>query len=367
MNIGELFITLGFNADTVKVKDFVKSVAELPVMAVEAVAALAGIDYELLQITKNAMDAAVSFQMFGEETGLSWQELQRWQIAAEQANVSAGAVASSVSAIQRNLAEISLGRGNIAPFQILGIGTQQDAFGVLTQLRERLRGVQPAMATNLVTQMGIDPSMVHILQMSNEEFAKLGKNIRGMTSGEEGSFLKAKQVIVEFGQAAKYWGFDLVYNLIEGLNLLYAKLSQMKGVLMGIEIALAGVAIAFFPVTAAIVGLLLVLEDLSVYFRGGNSVTGSAIEGIKKLGDAMKENFKGLGAFGQIASIAGLLTNPVPTIGGAVSAGISKIINQNVTMHINSTAPAQEVGKAAAEHLNKAASQASLQTNQQGY
>lgn len=365
MNMGELFITLGFNADTVKVKDFVKSIGELPVMALEAVTALAGIDYQLLQITRNAMDAAVSFQMFGAETGLSWQELQKWQIAAEQANVSSSAVASSISALQRNMAEIRLGRGNIAPFQILGVNPNQDAFGVLQQLRGRIAGINPAMATNLISQMGLDPSMIHILQMTNSEFEKMGKNIRGMTGEEQGSFLKAKQAVVQFGQAVKYWGFDLVYNLIEGLNLLIGKLSQFKGAAIAIAIAMGAIAVSFFPVTAAIAALILVLEDLSVYFRGGDSVTGMAIDGIKKLAEELTPIADKLSAIGKIAGTVASIATLGPS--GVIGQAVSKTVTQTVNMTINSAAPAHDVGKAAADHIKRAASQASLQTNQQGY
>ncbi len=316
-SLGEFFFQFGFNVDSLKIRDFTKALGDLPVDAGAAIAALAGVEYELVKIAQQAFETAVSFQMFSAETGLSWQELQKWQIVAEQANVSAGAVASSLSALERQMAEIRLGRGNIAPFQLLGISPNQDAFSVLRQLRERIKGLQPAMATNLIAQMGIDPSLIHVLQLSNNEFDRLSKTVRGMSGDQEGSFLRAKQTLVQFGLYAKYLGFDILGTLINNLQALVTMIRGIQVWTPGLIVAFGAIAAAIFPITAAVVGLLLVLDDLSVYFQGGQSVTGTAI--------------------------------------------------QNVNVNVNSTAPAHDVAKEVKAHIDRAASQASLQTNQQGY
>ncbi len=367
MNLGEFFVTLGFNADTLKVKDFAKAVGGLPLDIAAGIAALAGIDYELLKVTQDAMAAAVSFQLFGNQTGLSWQELQKWQIVAQQANVSADAVSSSVTAISRGLAEIRLGRGNIAPYQILGIGTNQNAFQILDQLRQRLKGLEPSMATNLIAQMGLDPSMINVLKLSNEEFGRLSKTVAGMSGDQEGSFLRAKQHLVQFGLVAKYLGYDVVDHLLFGLELLWKTMMKIQGIVPALIVLVAGLGIAFAPVTAAVVGLLLVLDDLAVYFQGGNSVLGAAIEGMKKLGEAIKNDLGGLSALGKIATLGSMLVNPIGTAGGIVGSAAALIVNQNVNVHVQSTAPAHDVAKEVKAHIDRAASQASLQTNQQGY
>ncbi len=367
MTIAEFFVTLGFNADTVKVKDFAQTVANLPVDIAAGIVALAGIDYELLKVTQDAMNAAVSFDLFTNQTGLSWKELQTWQIVAQQANVSAESVTSSVTAIARGLADIRLGRGNIAPYQILGIGTSQNAFQVLAQLRERIKGLEPALATNLIAQMGINPEMINVLRLSNDEFAKLSKTVAGMSGEQEGSFLRAKEHLVQFGLAAKYLGFDVVDHLLFGLNLLWHTMMKIQGIMPALIVLVGGLAIAFAPVTAAVVALLLVLDDLAVYFQGGNSVTGAAIAGIKKLGEAIKNDLGGLSALGKIATLGSLLVNPVGTVGGAVGSAISHVVNQNVSVAVHSTAPAHDVAKEVKAHIDRAASQASLQQNQQGY
>ncbi len=367
MTIGEFFITLGFNAQTVKVKDFVKTLEEIPINAALSIAALAGIDYELIKIADNALKSAESFAMFRAQTGLSTQELQQWQIIAQQAHVSADAVASSVSTLEKNLAEIRLGRGNIAPFQLLGISPNQDAFSVLKQLRERIHGLPPAMATNLVSQMGIDPSMVRVLRLSNDEFARMGQTIRGLTSGQEGSLEKASDSLAKFATISKYLGFELIARIIQDLTTFWDILKKIQIWIPGLVVAIGALTIAFAPLIATVVGLLLLFDDLATYFQGGDSVIGVAIEGIKKLGEELKNNLSGLNAIGKVATLASLIISPGTTIAGAVGSAAAHVVNQNVTVNVHSTAPAHDVAKEVKGHIDRAASQASLQTNQQGY
>ncbi len=367
MTIEEFFVTIGFKADTLKVKEFVGALANLPLEAAAGIAALAGLEFELVKIANEAMNAAVGFQMFGSQTGLSWKELEKWQIVAQQANVSAEAVASSVTALQRQMAEIKLGRGNIAPFQILGIDPRQDAFSVLRQLRERLKGVEPAMATNLIQQMGIDPSMIQLLRLTNNEFDKLAGTVRGMSSDQEGSFLAAKKAVVQFGLAAKYLGYDVVAKLIQDFQTFLDLIRKVQIWMPGLAIAAGALAVAFAPITTAIVALLLVLDDLATYFRGGKSVTGEAIEGLGRLGDELKKHMAVFDSIQKLGQVGAMLAGTVMGPGGMVAGAATRAITQHITMNIHSTAPAHDVGKAAADHLQRAASQASLQTNQQGY
>ncbi len=331
MNIGDFFVTLGFNADTTKVKDFAKAIGDLPLDVAAGIAALAGL---------------------------------------EQANVSAEAVAGSVSALERNMAEIRLGRGNIAPFQMLGIGINQNAFGVLSQLRERIKGLDRPTATNLISQMGINPEMINVLSMTNEQFEQLSKTVSGMTGEQEGSFLRAKQELVQFGQVARYVGFDVIAHVVDVIDLLIKGFRTLKIDLVSVGIVLAGVAIAFAPITAAVIGLMLVLDDFAVYFQGGNSVIGVAIDGIKKFGQSLAGAFSapGIGKLTSLASIAGSIIGAPSSPYTMSPMGVpTRSITQINTIHVHSSAPAHEVGKAVKAEVDKGVSDAALQTDNGGY
>lgn len=367
MKIGEFFVQLGAKADTTSLKDFAKTIGDLPLDVASAITALAGIEYELTKVAAQAIETAVSFQMFTSQTGLSWQELQKWQIVAEQANVSTEDVASSVSALERNMAEIRLGRGNIAPFQMLGIGVNQNAFGVLQQLRERIKGLNPATATNMITQMGLSPNMIRVLRLSDQEFKNFADHVHGLTERQVGDFLEAKQALVQFGQTFRFMMFDVVSHFTEAIK----KSLQFKEIIIGLGIVLAGLAIYFFPITAAIVGLLLLMDDLAVYFTGGKSVFGLMIEGMKELGKEMANSFKSIQGIGQLTALAlsTMLPGGAALAAGSLGASAAKqmTVNQNVNMHVHGTGSADDTAKAVQRELTKATTAATLQSNDQGH
>lgn len=92
-----------------------------------------------------------------------------------------------------------------------------------------------------------------------------------LVSSVVGLFLKLISVV---GKALSF--------LIDG----FAEMSDWLKILRHILIGLAvGFGIAFFPVTATILGILILLEDLWVYLNGGESVIGSIIAWFGKLWD----------------------------------------------------------------------------------
>ncbi len=290
MTIGELVVKLGIRAEAGAVatlKDVGHALANMPLDAAAAIAGLAGVSFELTHLAKQAMDTAISFQLFSAETGLSWQELEKWQIVAQQANVSAESMTAGITALQRNLAAIRLGQGNLAPFNALGISAwNTDPFKVIAQLRQRLKGVEPGMAVNLIGQMGLGPEWMQILKLSDAQFEQFANHVHGLTARQEKDFLQMKLALVQWGQTFTYTMFGVISHFEEAIK----KTSQFKIILEAVGVVVAGLAIYFFPLTAAMVALLLVLDDLAVYFTGGKSVTGAAVKGFK-------EFFKAIGEF----------------------------------------------------------------------
>jgi hypothetical protein len=279
VNIGEVFVTLGVKGKGLgTLKDVAQMVANLPVDAAAAIAGMAGISLELGKMAEEAMATSIAFQAFSNQTGLSWQELQRWQLVAEQANVSTQTVATSVSTLERNLAEIRLGRGNIAPFQMLGISPNQNAFAVIEQLRQKIKGINPATATNLISQMGLSPEMMNVLRLTDRQFGEFAAHIHGINEKQEKDFLRMKLTITQLGETFRYAMFGIVSDLSEA----WQKLSTFKGALQQLGIAAVAVAAYFFPLTAALAAMLIVLDDLAVYSVGGKSLFGVGLKGFDK-------------------------------------------------------------------------------------
>ena len=386
MNVGELFVTLGIKGRGLgTLKDISKRIADLPVDAAAAIAGMAGISFELGKMTEEALHTAVSFQAFTNQTGLSWQQLQRWQIVAEQANVSAETMATSISTLERNLAEIRLGRGNIAPFQMLGISANQNAFAVIEQLRTRIKGLNPATATNLISQMGLSPDMINVLRLSDRQFGEFANHVHGINERQQQDFLKAKMAIVQFGQSFRYTMFGIVSDFVQ----VYEKSLQFKNVLIGLGVVATAVAAYFFPITASIAALILVLDDLAVYFVGGKSLTGEGIKGIKKFFTDLASVFQNtswFNKFWQFESIlskivdsmdklAGLASgNWLPVLGSLMAPGLalakteaSKIFSPttNVNVHVNNDSGSLDAPgwQNVAQMIKKSVEDAHLQLN----
>ena len=355
MKIGEFFIQLGVSAESKKLKEFVGDLGQLQLGALANIASVAALAAELVKLGAEATNAAVGFQLFQNTTGLSWKELQKWQIVAQQANVSADTVASSITNLQRQIAEVRLGRGNIAPFQLLGVAPT-DAFDVLNKLRDRIRGLDAATATNIISQMGLSPEMINVLRLTDSEFAKLSKTVRGMTTDQEQQFLRTKQAMVQLGMAFKYLGFDIVGHFLAAFEKLIPLLNHAYFGFFRLRDILIALAIYFFPVQAAIIGLLLVLDDLAVYFTGGKSITGKAIEGLKQFGQELKNAFTGFNV-PKISQLLGLGNmGPMGNLMTGALAGAKTLTNN---FHINVTGAgsavdiANEVTRQIARHFSK--------------
>lgn len=356
MKIAEFFVQLGVNVSDKKLKEFIGDLGDMRIGTLANISSVAALAAELFKLGNEAINASVNFQKFSNQTGLSWRELQRWQIVGEQANVSAETIAGSISALQKNMAEIRLGRGNIAPFQMLGIGVNGNAFTVLDKLRDRIRGLDAATATNIIEQMGLSGEMINVLKLSNEEFYKLGKTVGGLSKDQEQQFLRTKLAVVQLGQVFKYAGFEIVGHFLAAFEKLVPLLNHAYMGFFRLRDILIALAIYFFPVQAAILGLLLVLDDLAVYFTGGKSLTGKGLEGLKKFGAELKESFNIPNLEKLTAMLAG--RGSLGPIGSMVASGVSgartlaNTFNINVTGSGSSVDIANEVTRQISRHFS---------------
>ena len=431
MNVGELFVLLGVKADTVKVKDFVKSIGEIPMTVAGGIAALAGLSFGIKELAQDAIATASAFELFQNQTGLSAQELQTWRNVAVQANVSAEAITGSVTSLQRQLAEIKMGRGNIAPFQILGIDPRQNAFRVLEQLRARIRKMDRPTATNLIQQMGLTPDMMNVLTLSDDKFKKFSQTVAGMTPRQEKAFLALRLQLAKLKLAFQDVMFRVMGSVlpallplinavlpvftrfVENLSMAFAELlkwlAHVPGSVQTLAVLFGGLALIFAPVTAGVVALLLVIEDLYVYAKGGKSVFGLALAGLKELfdhplesaqkllkvineivdavkkfiglgggygqtgGKTLEERFKGASVPSKIAmatAAQGLIPAAVAlgplALGAMGMKWLSQTNHVQIDVHSNN-ANADEVGKSTKKHFDDSVSDAALQAgNQEG-
>lgn len=284
-------------------KSIGSNVTKLAAFATAVVVTVGVVD----RMVSSLLQANQAFINFNRQTGLSIDKLNEYATAGAMVdfNLSPESVANSIQSLQSNLAQIRLGQGNIAPYQLLGINPiGQDAFGVLEQLRSAIQGVSDIDATNIIQQMGLSPEFISILRLSREEFEQLQDEVFLNSANRQAmnqystqlrkvhlqfDLLKNKALlkllppfikfIQQVEQMTEVWA-RLVNNIIKFVQA--SKGAQFA--LKGIGLALAAVLIYLNPIIAAFTALYLIIEDIAVFFMGGKSITGLMVAGLKKLG-----------------------------------------------------------------------------------
>jgi len=92
MKLGELFMTLGFDVDDKKLKEFDASVKSVAGSMAKTVAVVTGALYAIDRFTAGTIRNATAMASFNNQTGLSTKELMRWQSAAQLSNLNISAI-----------------------------------------------------------------------------------------------------------------------------------------------------------------------------------------------------------------------------------------------------------------------------------
>lgn len=353
MKIGELFVALGIKTDQAAIARFNTGINNLKKDIFLMTAAFVGATAAIDRFVDGTVKGVVSLQNLQNQTGLSIEKLQKLQQVGQLADLTLTpeAISQSVANLQKNITEITrLGKGNFRPFQLLGIDpTSGDAFNVIDQLRDRIRGLDPAIATNLIQELGLSPQFINILKLSREEFEKLSENTFlspqqrnlvlqagtamtrlkiQMKALKDQSVAKLAPLLTEITEKFFIWikengkkVADTITSVVRAMTLFVTTISRAIGFvtslvegLFGIEngfkaiIAILGaLSLALLPFKSIMLigtAIILILEDISVWARGGRSVFKGMFDAIKysliDFGSLISKTF--LGAFEKIKS-----------------------------------------------------------------
>jgi hypothetical protein len=375
-SLGELFISLGIKADEASLKRIDNGIKSLRNGAFALSAAFTGAVYGLNKFVDGSLQGVVALQNLSNQTGLAIEGLQKWQQAGQLSNlaISAEQIAGSIGNVQKNLAQIRMGQGNLAPFQLLGIDVMgQDAFGVLDQLRNSIQGLDSATATNLITQIGLTPDFINLLRLSRKEFEALSENtFLNKKQREEidkvGTSIKALQLrmgalkdqavakiaplLNDLVQDFFKWlsdngdkivntmsdfakGFAMFTQAIgNAFSVLTGFLSNITGMESGtkaLAIAFGALTLAMRPMLLGFTALLLVLDDIAVFQRGGESLIGSFFD-VFKNGELTTQITTIATAIGVLSLALGGITGSLKTIKGlggiGAVLGVTGLISQ---------------------------------------
>ena len=347
MKIGELFVALGLKVDQAAIARFNSSINNLKRDIFLVQAAFIGAAFAIDRFVDGTIKGVVSLQNLNNQTGLSIDKLQRLQQAGQLADLTLtpDAIAQSVANLQKNITDITkLGKGNFRPFQILGLDpTSGDAFQVIDQLRDRIKGLDPTVATNLIQELGLSPQFINILKLSRREFEKLSQNTflnrkqrdlilqagtamtrlkLQMKALKDQAVAKLSPLLIEITEKFFIWiknngkkVADTIATIVRGLTNFVIAISRavgfvsslvenLFGVENGIKIVIAAIgllSIALLPFKSLLLiatAIILVLEDIAVWMRGGQSLFGTFLgkvqEVFTKFSESISEMFSNL-------------------------------------------------------------------------
>jgi hypothetical protein len=346
MNVGEIFIALGFDVDDAKLKEFNDKVRGLNADLAKSAAVAAGAVYSIMAFVDGSVKGARALYNFREQTGLSAQELQKWQAAARISDIgmSADETQASIAALAQSLADISMGGGDAGAFGMFGVDIAgKDAFDVLEDLRSMLNvnieryGVRQT--TSLLQRMGLDPRFITLLKLSREEMERyrreltLSERAQGqlLKLGKATEFFSAKLSLLKSQLVAKMSPYLIEFfenitaatvGAVDGLTAAidwFVKLKNESPLLATALVALAAALTALFiPFGGIIVvagGLLAAFNDLGAYLRGEDSWIGWLIEKLEWVKTLMTDLAK---MIEPIAAPIGKILNEdvAPAVGG---------------------------------------------------
>lgn len=164
-----------------------KAIASSGAMAAVAIGAVVGLigavavgvvkAYQAIdRLTESLVANNQQWVNFIHQTDLAFDKLQGYAGVASLFDKSLGmeGAAGSIQALNDKLFELQLTGEGARGFQIGGINpVGQDAFGVLEQVRNRIKGLGDTQASYLLRQIGLDPKLLPMLRMTREEFERL--------------------------------------------------------------------------------------------------------------------------------------------------------------------------------------------------
>lgn len=302
------------------------------------VGAVSGAVFALNKLSESLIQNNQAWINFTRQTDLSLQSLQKYAGVASLLDASLGqeGAAGTIEQLNKRLFELQLTGQGARGFILAGVNPiGQDAFGVIEQIRNRISGLNNTAATYLLEQMGIDPRMLPLLRMTRQEFEALYSTIeKYQLSKEQREQIQALNTQLSIaGQKLKYLKDKVVLALLPLLVRLAESFAAVtegivsffewmrKGETLGAKItavilsfaAAVGVLTAALwaftahpivaAITAALMALYLVIEDIMYYLQGKDSLIGVIINFFKELGkDIDLGNFEAV--FDKIKTIA---------------------------------------------------------------
>ena len=340
MNIAEFFVSVGLDVDKKAFASFKKDLSNTA-KGFGKMAVMAGVAvFAVERFITSSVKGSVALRNFQNQTGQSIKELQKWQLAGvlSDTTLSFEQISSAIQSAQKNLTLFRLGGGDKSAYQMLGIAPSSNVFKVLEKLREKIKGLDNAMATTMIEKFGLPAYMINVLRLSTAEFEKLSK------SSEEFLTKEDRDILIEMGTAMTDLGIKIGVVKDRMAVMLSKQLLPMVKAFnwLADEISFAGLFWdAFGHKTVKILSIIL---DI------GNILQKTIITPTEKLLDKLDDKM------GLLSNLSGIASGGIIGVGSGLAGNLKNTFNN--TFHINTTADAGTVANKVVskeqEQLNKA-------------
>lgn len=121
---------------------------------------------------KQSLDRSIATRDFMLQTGVGLKQLQN--LVGGFANIGSGMsqqqLMGDIVSVSQNLQEIALGKGNLAPYKLLGLAARRgDVMGVIQEAGRAIQGLDNPMALNLLKQIGLSSDWLSYFRLQQKE------------------------------------------------------------------------------------------------------------------------------------------------------------------------------------------------------
>lgn len=395
-SLGELFVQLVFDGDTKKAEEFKKKLLETSKATdtsekkskkatktlLKYTATITGAIFAVKKMTDSLIHQNQLWLNLTRTSDLALTSLQKWNAIGKMYGISNAS--EQIKSLNDRLFELKLTGANASGFMLAGINPTNTE-DVLEQLRERIKGLNDTSASYLLQQIGLDANMLHLLRLSRQEFESLNKevskyqltskqrkdiqymNVQLQISAQKIQYLKDRAILA----ILPYWtrlikgitNFTVkIAEAIKNISKLHPKMletvadiSKIIAIVGVLTVALKGIKIVIdliskaifllikdpkiLAITAGLMAVGLILEDILTFFEGGESYTGDFLNFLKNINSELVKTVFSLDKIKDFYTTMGKLAslfNPFEQTAQAVfnareqaSTGINQSTNNN--------------------------------------
>lgn len=242
----EFFVSLGFEVDTSKIKEFEQQTASLRESMLKVSAIATGAAVGLGMMVMKVAEGMDEVGDFADIVGMSAREVDALGKVAKQNDSSMEAMKSTIQGLAAVTGEAALGIGRGAMiFEKLGFsakdaeGKTKGASDMLGEIADRMKSMNAGERLALGAKLHIDPSLIPLLSKGSEAFLKLKNDAEAANPLTEEQYKQADEIVKLWNSATAKMGgytkliaaslFPAMKKILKGFNDWYGASKKAVG------------------------------------------------------------------------------------------------------------------------------------------